>query len=824
MTGQDGLISPTLLPPSTPGTTVLLETNSTPNAIQTILNLKQGANITLTADAFGGVTIDASGSVSASFTGITSGDNTTANMTVDTGATLSYANSGTVNANEIGTINVALNLPTHPGEVLISQPGNVTAVWADPLVQGLYAVGSFINSPPSYAAPTTIQPVLIGGSDYNGGTPALWNLKVDSGGNIYIGGSVAVTGTVAISNFPASQPVTGTFWQATQPVSGSVSISNFPATPFTFTNYGSPAVEAANVYVVNPISVSFPSSLAVTQDTSPWVVSGTVDVSNFPSTQAVTGTFWQATQPVSGTFWQATQPVSGSVSVSNFPASQAVTGTFWQATQPVSLASTAITGTVAVTGAFFQATQPVSGTVAVSNFPATPFTFTNYGSPAVEAANVYVVNPLSVTFTESTIGVTQNTSPWVVSGTVSVSNFPASQAVTGTFWQAVQPVSFTTPFSIDLHDGFGNAINSSSYGSPAVNALDVYVVNSTSSSVTQGTSPWITADEHITKNLNQDSGGNVGVNVENTVPVTGTFWQASQPVSNAALSEMMFTPYGSPPCTALSVYVVNPLTVTFTESTIGVTQSTSPWVVSLASTSITGTVAVTGTFYQATQPVSGTVSVSNFPASQTVNGTVSVANLSFTNYGSPAQEGLNVYVLNPLSVTFTESTIGVTQSTSPWVVSGTVSVSNFPASQAVTGTFWQATQPVSGTFWQATQPVSGTVAISNTTIAVTNAGTFPVQAQDISPANAATSQVAVSMSATVIAIARPTRNSVKITNLSTTPVYLGFTSGVTVSTGDYLPGIVGSFVVYPVQTGVWGIAATGSSPPSEFVAVADAWY
>lgn len=67
---------------------------------------------------------------------------------------------------------------------------------------------------------------------------------------------------------------------------------------------------------------------------------------------AVTGTFWQATQPVSGSLtvsgsvsvsnFPATQPVSGSVSVSNFPASQAVTGTFWQATQPVS-------GTVAVT-------------------------------------------------------------------------------------------------------------------------------------------------------------------------------------------------------------------------------------------------------------------------------------------------------------------------------------------------------------------------------------------------------------------------------------------------------------------------------------------
>lgn len=65
-----------------------------------------------------------------------------------------------------------------------------------------------------------------------------------------------------------------------------------------------------------------------------------------------------------------------------------------------------------------------------------------------------------------------------------------------------------------------------------------------------------------------------------------------------------------------------------------------------------------------------------------------------------------------------------------------VTISN--ASLAVTGTFYQATQPVSiatmpttpvtGTFWQTTQPISGTVAFSNTTIAVTNAGTFATQA------------------------------------------------------------------------------------------------
>lgn len=66
-----------------------------------------------------------------------------------------------------------------------------------------------------------------------------------------------------------------------------------------------------------------------------WVLSSTTDsvnVGNFPTTQAVSGTFWPSTQPVSGSVsvsnLPATQPVSGSVSVSNFPA-----------TQPVSLAT-----------------------------------------------------------------------------------------------------------------------------------------------------------------------------------------------------------------------------------------------------------------------------------------------------------------------------------------------------------------------------------------------------------------------------------------------------------------------------------------------------
>lgn len=37
-----------------------------------------------------------------------------------------------------------------------------------------------------------------------------------------VSGSVGVTGAVGVNNFPTTYPVTGTFWQATQPISGTV--------------------------------------------------------------------------------------------------------------------------------------------------------------------------------------------------------------------------------------------------------------------------------------------------------------------------------------------------------------------------------------------------------------------------------------------------------------------------------------------------------------------------------------------------------------------------------------------------------------------------
>ena len=92
------------------------------------------------------------------------------------------------------------------------------------------------------------------------------------------------------------------------------------------------------------------------------------------------------------------------------------------------------------------------------------------------------------------------------------------------------------------------------------------------------------------------------------------------------------------------------------------------------------------------------VAVTNFPVSQNVNGAVSING--------------EVEVKNDTG--------------NPLAVSGTVSVGNFPATQAVTGTFFQATQPVSGTVTanQGTSPwiVSGTTS--------SNVASFPTTSTD----------------------------------------------------------------------------------------------
>jgi hypothetical protein len=104
---------------------------------------------------------------------------------------------------------------------------------------------------PGGALPT--RTLWIAGAD---GT-VLRGLQADATGRL----RTVVEGTVAVANFPATQPVSGTFWQATQPVS---------------------------------LATNTPD---VTDRAARLLGHVTVDNAGIP----VTGTFWQATQPVSGT-------------------------------------------------------------------------------------------------------------------------------------------------------------------------------------------------------------------------------------------------------------------------------------------------------------------------------------------------------------------------------------------------------------------------------------------------------------------------------------------------------------------------------------------
>jgi hypothetical protein len=281
-------------------------------------------------------------------------------------------------ATQIQSVNVSATSPT-AGNILIFDPILNEWVPGDPLVQGLFPAGT---------ATSGINPILVGGTGADG---LLHALSVDNSGNL----NVDVT-------FPGTMAVTGTFWQATQPVS--IASLPLPSGAATSANQTTELASLASIDSKTPVLVggSIPVTGTFWQATQPVSIAGTVAVSLASTTitgsVAVTGTFWQATQPVSGTFWQATQPISGAVS---FTAPQHV------------IVDSATLGTVAVSGAFYQATQPVS----IASMPSTPVTGTFW----------------------------QATQP--VSGTF----FQTTQPVSGTFWQATQPISGTISFTAPQH-------------------------------------------------------------------------------------------------------------------------------------------------------------------------------------------------------------------------------------------------------------------------------------------------------------------------------------------------------------------------------------
>jgi hypothetical protein len=233
---------------------------------------------------------------------------------------------------------------------------------------------------------------------------------VTIGNSVTIGSLPNISGTVTVSNLPATQAVT--FGQST--ITGSVSILNLPATQtVTFTT--APVTFGTSVITGSASILNFPATQTVTFTQASVtfgtaVVTGSTSILNFPASQAVTFT------NASVTF--GTAVITGSASILNFPATQTVT--FTQiATHGVTIANTSVT----VNGTFYQATQPVSLTA----LPALVAGTAQIGSVTASISNSVTIGSLPAISGTVTVGnsVTIGSLP-AISGTVTAnagSNF-----------------------------------------------------------------------------------------------------------------------------------------------------------------------------------------------------------------------------------------------------------------------------------------------------------------------------------------------------------------------------------------------------------------
>ena len=230
-----------------------------------------------------------------------------------------------------------------------------------------------------------------------------------------------------------------------------------------------------------------------------------------------------------------------------------------------------------------------------------------------------------------------------------------------------------------------NLIDTVNLSSSTLAALETVTISNTSFAVTnfpttstvyQGTSPWVTtitnwpALQYVNGTLYAVQSGTWSVGVTGSVTVTN-FTSTVNVASLPAVSGTVAV--SSLPAVTGTVTVNGSVTVTNFTSTVNV--ATLP--------AITGTVTVsnfTSTVYQGTNPwnITGTVVSSNFTSTVNINSmpSVTISNtITFSN--------------TSFAITNFPTTSTVYQGTTPWVVTGTTAITSMPA-VSITGTVYIA--------------------------------------------------------------------------------------------------------------------------------------
>lgn len=253
-----------------------------------------------------------------------------------------------------------------------------------------------------------------------------------------------------------------------------------------------------------------------------------------------------------------------------------------------------------------------------------------------------------------------------------------------------------------------------------------------------------------------------------TVPVTGTFWQATQPVSAASLP----LPTGA----STEATLATRLTESDFDAKTGALTETAP-ATDVASSGLNGRL------QRIAQRLTSLIGL--LPASL-VGGRLDV------NIGA---SGATV----PVSGTFF-------QATQPVSIAATVAVSGPLTDAQLRATAVPVSGPLTDTQLRAAAvPVSGP--LTDTQL---RASSVPISVSNIDgEGSIATNQVSVTTTAGTVVAARAGRRSLLIVNHGTTDVYLG-PATVTTANGLLLPGVKGASVSIPTTALVQGIVATGS--------------
>jgi hypothetical protein len=396
---------------------------------------------------------------------------------------------------------------------------------------------------------------------------------------------------------------------------------------------------------------------------------GDIAVSNFPVTQTVDGTVALDASSLAAL-------ENTTVDINNFPSVQTVDGTMF-------LDSTNITALQSVTATIsnFPATQTVAGTV----------TLDATSLAALETVNANVTGSVSLDSGSlvSLENVTVN-----VGSSVEINNDTGNPI----------PVSGTVALDSDTKAALENTTVNVTF--PSTQTVDGTVALDTASLAALET---ITVDT-ITNPVTVDTIANpiiVDI-INNPVAVTGTFFQATQPISGTvSVNQPVAITDNDSSITVDGTVAINNFPSTQTvDGTIALDATSLAALETTTVDTITNPVAVTGTFFQATQPISGTVTVQDGGNILTVDGTVALDTASLAALETTTVDTIT----NPVTIQDGGNSI---------TVDGTVSVN----------------QPVAITDNDSSITVDGTVALDASSLAAletvtVNTITNPVTIQD----------------------------------------------------------------------------------------------